>query len=70
MTTGPIINKQALILLDRSQRQLTPQQFRTLRGQILAGNADGALRGLQKTLERKARAHEPQIRQSPGRGHR
>jgi hypothetical protein len=58
MTTINPIDKQALILLDRSQRQLTPQQFRTLRGQILAGNADGALRGLQKTLERKARAHD------------
>lgn len=61
------VNKQALIMLNRSRHQLTTQQFKTLRGQILAGNDIGALRGLQKTLERKARAHDPQTRQSPGR---
>lgn len=46
------INKQALILLNRARLQLTRQQFKTLRGQILAGNHEAALKGLQKLTER------------------
>ena len=34
---------------------LTPQQYKTLRGQILAGDAEGAMRGLKKLRERRAR---------------
>ena len=65
-TTNPI-NTQALTVINRCRRMLTPQQFKTMRGQILAGNAEGAIRGLKKTLERNARAHEHKTRQSPGR---
>lgn len=34
---------------------LTPQQYATLRGQVLAGDADGAMQGLRKILERRRR---------------
>lgn len=47
------INTQALILINRAREWLTPQQYRTLRGQVLAGDSNGALRGLQKTLKRR-----------------
>jgi hypothetical protein len=51
------INTPALILLNRCQRlgQLTRQQYRTLRGQVLTGDTEGALRGLQKLQRRRAR---------------
>lgn len=32
--------------------RLTKQQYRTLRGQALAGDGDAALKGLRKILER------------------
>lgn len=34
--------------------RLTPHQYRTLRGQVLSGNGDGAMRGLRTILNRKA----------------
>lgn len=46
------INTQALAQLNRARGSLTPQQYKTLRGQVLAGNASDALRGLQKLLRR------------------
>lgn len=45
-----IVNNQALGKLLNAKRQLTRQQFLTLRGQILAGDDEGAMRGLQKIL--------------------
>lgn len=33
--------------------RLTKQQYRTLKGQILAGDSDGAMKGLRKVLMRK-----------------
>lgn len=47
------INKQALIQLNRARSQLTRQQYKTLRGQILAGNHEAALKGLNKLTERR-----------------
>ena len=47
------INTQALIQLNRASKYLTRQQFKTLRGQILAGNSEAALKGLQKITERR-----------------
>lgn len=44
------VGQQVLILLNRSRSALTQQQFKTLRGQILAGDVGGALRGLKKIL--------------------
>lgn len=46
----------ALILLDAEKKILTQQQYRTLRGQILGGNPDGAMRGLNKILQKQGRA--------------
>lgn len=42
-----------LILLNQARKRLTNQQYRTLRGQILAGDAEGAMRGLQKILNKE-----------------
>ena len=49
------INTPALIQVNRSRKHLTNQQYKTLRGQILAGDAEGALRGLQKILNMEKR---------------
>lgn len=42
----------ALCDLRRERENLTPQQFRTLKGQILAGDIEGAEKGLRKLLRR------------------
>lgn len=47
------INKAALARLDACIGHLTRQQYKTLRGQILAGNSEAALNGLQKILRRR-----------------
>ncbi len=47
------INTQALFLLKKARKWLTPQQYHTLKGQVLAGDSNGALRGLQKLLKTK-----------------
>ena len=44
------INYKALIQIKACRGRLTPQQYRTLKGQVLAGDADGALRGLRTLL--------------------
>jgi hypothetical protein len=49
------INQRALIALNRARNRLTPQQFKTIRGQVLAGHTDGAMRGLQKVLKTEKR---------------
>ena len=46
------IDNNALTRLKICRKRLTAQQYRTLRGQVLAGDADGAMRGLQKILTR------------------
>lgn len=46
------INPIALLALKAHRSRLTPQQYRTLRGQVLAGDDAGALKGLQKILRR------------------
>ena len=46
------VNTTALIRLKSYRPRLTPQQYRTLKGQVLTGNADGAMRGLKKILNR------------------
>ena len=47
------INSKALMQVKACRDRLTPQQYRTLRGQVLAGDADGALKGLRKLLTTK-----------------
>lgn len=53
METINPINTQALIQLNRARKNLTQQQFKTLRGQVLSGNCGAALRGLKKLTERR-----------------
>ena len=50
------IDTGALILLRNAKRRLSNQQYKTIRGQILAGDPDGAIRGLRKLL--RCREHE------------
>ena len=45
----------ALIQLKACKDKLTRQQFSTLKGQILAGDIDGALKGLRKILRKGKR---------------
>ena len=49
------INTDALLKLKAYRPKLTSQQYRTLRGQVLAGDHEGAMRGLEKLLARRAR---------------
>lgn len=49
------INTTSLLKLKAYRKKLTPQQYRTLRGQVLAGDHDGAMRGLEKILAQEAR---------------
>jgi hypothetical protein len=44
------INKGALIRLKNNRHLLTGHQYKTLRGQVLAGDPYGAMRGLRKIL--------------------
>lgn len=44
------VNVNALIQIKACQGRLTYQQYRTLRGQVLAGDGDAALKGLRKIL--------------------
>ena len=44
------VNPVALIQLKAHRHQLTFQQYKTLRGQVLAGDAEGAMKGLRKIL--------------------
>lgn len=60
---------QTIKQLKAHRGELSRQQILTLRGQALAGDADGAMRGLQKILERKAH-HGTDTRQSSGNSHR
>lgn len=44
------IDTSALIMVKGARDRLTVQQYRTLRGQVLAGDPEGAKRGLRKLL--------------------
>ena len=47
------IDVNAVCRLKAYRRVLTNQQYQTLKGQILAGNADGDMRGLASILQRR-----------------
>jgi hypothetical protein len=49
------IDVNAVCRLKAYRRVLTHQQYQTLKGQILSGNADGAMRGLETILKRRGR---------------
>ena len=44
------IDTSTLILLKGARQRLTAQQYRTLSGQVLAGDSAGAMKGLRKLL--------------------
>ena len=46
------VDFRALVQIKACKARLTAQQYKTLRGQILAGDADGALKGLKNILKR------------------
>ena len=47
------IDFKALMHVEACKDRLTVQQYRTLRGQVLAGDGDEALKGLRKLLNRQ-----------------
>ena len=50
MQTDKRIDFNAMMQVKGCRDRLTVQQYKTLRGQVLAGDGDGALRGLRKLL--------------------
>ena len=42
-----------LTALKRHDEDLTQQEYKTLRGQALAGDVEGAIKGLERILSRK-----------------
>lgn len=49
------IDMKAMMQLKACKDRLTRQQHSTLRGQILAGDSEGAMNGLRKVLMRDGR---------------
>lgn len=52
------IDSMTLIILKGYRHLLTTQQYKTLRGQVLAGDAEGAMRGLKKLMLRQGKTTE------------
>ena len=48
MGEAKIVDQKALGRLLAAKQRLSRQQYKTLKGQILAGDAEGAIRGLEK----------------------
>lgn len=48
------IDTGALLLLKNTKHRLTKQQYKTIRGQIYAGDPEGAVKGLRNILQRRA----------------
>lgn len=46
----PTVNQAAMRTLKGYRDQLSKQQYKTIRGQILAGDDTGAMKGLKKLL--------------------
>lgn len=46
------IDVKAIIQIKACKDRLNWQQYRTLRGQVLAGDSEGALKGLRKILQK------------------
>lgn len=49
------VQKKAMADLKSNKGRLTVQQYRTVKGQILAGDTAGAERGMKKLLDRRSR---------------
>ena len=52
------IDMKALMHVMACKDRLTAHQFKVLRGQVLAGDGDGALKGLRRLLLREARQRD------------
>ena len=50
------IDHRAIIRLKGSRNRLTRQQYRTLRGQVFAGDSTGAMKGLDRLLAQQKEA--------------
>lgn len=48
------IDVNAMMFLKAYRPRLTHQQYHTLRGQVLAGDATGAMKGLKRILAKKS----------------
>lgn len=55
MNQTPEISIKALTRLKRIKKALNRQQYCTLKGQILSGDGEAAMKGLDRILERKQR---------------
>lgn len=42
-------------LLKESRKYLTKQQYRTIKGQMIAGDMEGAMKGLNRLLRKQVR---------------
>lgn len=49
------IDVNAMMFLKAYRLQLSTQQYKTLRGQVLAGDSVGAMKGLKRILEQKSK---------------
>ncbi len=47
-----VIDFKAMMHLKACRDKLTVQQYKVLRGQVLAGDADGAMKGLKRLLNK------------------
>lgn len=47
------INPRALLRIKANRHRLNHQEYKTLRGQVLAGDDKGAMKGLESILRRK-----------------
>lgn len=43
---------EALKALEKNKHKLSPQQYRTLKGQILAGDIEGAIKGFKRIMRK------------------
>ena len=48
-----MVDNEALGRLLAAKKMLFRQQYKTIKGQILAGDAEGAMRGLETILKRR-----------------
>ena len=62
MKTIQQIDHKALILIKARRSRLNAQQYATLKGQVLAGDGDGALKGLRRILSREEPSRDSQTR--------
>ena len=53
-----MIDQKALGKLLSAKKMLTRQQYKTLKGQILAGDAEGAMRGLKRITKQMNQIRE------------